>query len=135
MNSYSFLLCLLCLKGPAHSKNENFYFLAPAQTKRMQPILVSCEAPFRRILQKKTIDLIFTLYFHFSFSVMRSTVSEQFEKRHWSIFHFQFSFSIFIFGMHRPFKANSAKVKWNSSQYIKIIVGCSATSHWKGRWQ
>ena len=26
------------LKGPKHSKNENFYFLAPAQTKRMQPI-------------------------------------------------------------------------------------------------
>ena len=27
------------LKGPAHSKNDFFYFLAPAQTKRMQPIL------------------------------------------------------------------------------------------------
>ena len=37
----------------AHSKNENLYFLAPAQTKRMQPILVSCEAPFRSNLQKK----------------------------------------------------------------------------------
>ena len=42
------------LKGPAHSKNENLYFLVPAQTKRMQPIFVSCEAPFRRNLQKTT---------------------------------------------------------------------------------
>ena len=42
------------VKGPAHSKNENLYFLAPAQTKRMQPILVSCEAPFRSNLQKNT---------------------------------------------------------------------------------
>ena len=40
------------LKGPAHSKNENLYYLALAQTKRMQPILVSCEAPFRSNLQK-----------------------------------------------------------------------------------
>ena len=31
------------LKGPAHSKNENLYFLAPVQTKRMQPILLSCK--------------------------------------------------------------------------------------------
>ena len=38
------------LQGPAHSKNENLYFLAPAQTKRMQP--VSCKAPFRSILQE-----------------------------------------------------------------------------------
>ena len=37
----------LLLKGPAHSKNENFYFLAPAQTNRMQPILVSYQASFR----------------------------------------------------------------------------------------
>ena len=28
---------ILTLKGPAHSKDENFYILAPAQTKRMQP--------------------------------------------------------------------------------------------------
>ena len=42
------------LKGPAHSKNENIHFLAPAQTKRMQPILVSWEAPFRSNLQKTT---------------------------------------------------------------------------------
>ena len=41
------------LKGLEHSKNANLYFLAPAQTKRMQPILVSCEAPFRNSLQKK----------------------------------------------------------------------------------
>ena len=27
------------LKGPAHSKNENLYFLASAQTKRMQQIV------------------------------------------------------------------------------------------------
>ena len=43
------------LEGPAHSKNENLYFfLAPAQTKRMQPILVSCESSFRSHLQKTT---------------------------------------------------------------------------------
>ena len=43
-NLFSFLLSILCnIKGPAHSKNENLYFLAPAQTKRMKPILVSCE--------------------------------------------------------------------------------------------
>ena len=41
-------------KEPTHSKNENLYFLAPAQTKRMQPILVSCEAPFRSNLKKTT---------------------------------------------------------------------------------
>ena len=40
------------LKGLAHSKNENLYFLALAQTKRMQPFLVSSEAPFRSNLQK-----------------------------------------------------------------------------------
>ena len=39
-------------KGPAHSKN-NLYFLAPAQTKRMQPILESCEEQFRSNFQKK----------------------------------------------------------------------------------
>ena len=43
---------LLNLKGPAHSKNENLYFLAPALTKRTLPILVSCEAPFRHNLQQ-----------------------------------------------------------------------------------
>ena len=43
------------LKGPAQSKNENLYFLAPAQTKLMQQILVSCEAPFRSNLKKKNI--------------------------------------------------------------------------------
>ena len=32
----------ISFKGPAHSKNENLYFLVPAQTKRMQPILVLC---------------------------------------------------------------------------------------------
>ena len=37
-----------------HSKNENSYFSASAQTKRMQPILVSCVAPFRSNLQKNT---------------------------------------------------------------------------------
>ena len=37
------------VKGPVHSKNENLYFLASAQTKRMQPILVSCEAPIGAI--------------------------------------------------------------------------------------
>ena len=41
------------LKGPVHSKSENLYLLAPAQTKLMQPILASCEAPFRSNLQKK----------------------------------------------------------------------------------
>ena len=40
------------LQSPAHSKNENLYFLATAQTKPMQPILVSCKAPFRSNLQK-----------------------------------------------------------------------------------
>ena len=42
------------LKGPAHRKNSNLYFLSPAQTKRMQPILVSCEAPFWSNLQKNS---------------------------------------------------------------------------------
>ena len=37
----NYALSVTELKGPAHSKNENIYFLAPAQTKRMQPILVS----------------------------------------------------------------------------------------------
>ena len=40
-------------KMPAHSKNEILYYLAPAQRNCMQPILVSCEAPFRSNLQKK----------------------------------------------------------------------------------
>ena len=35
------------LKGPAHSKNGNLQVLVTAQTKRMQPILVSHEGPFR----------------------------------------------------------------------------------------
>ena len=43
------------LKGPAHSKKENLYFLASAQTKRMQPILVSCKAPLRSNLQKTLV--------------------------------------------------------------------------------
>jgi len=46
---------LNALKGPAHRKNENLYFSAPAQTKRLQPILVSCEAPLRSNLQKKPL--------------------------------------------------------------------------------
>ena len=46
------------VKGPAHSKNENLYFLVPAQTQQMQPILVSCEAPFWSNLQKKNIGLV-----------------------------------------------------------------------------
>ena len=44
---------LNALKGPANRKNENLYFSAPAQTKRLQPILVSCEAPLRSNLRKK----------------------------------------------------------------------------------
>ena len=43
------LIVLTQLKGPPHSKNENLYALAPAQTKRMQPI-----APFWSNLQKNT---------------------------------------------------------------------------------
>ena len=35
------------IKGPEHSENENLYILAPAKTKRMQPMLVSREAPHR----------------------------------------------------------------------------------------
>ena len=46
------------LKGPAHSKNENLYFLALAQTKRMQPILVPCEALFRSNSLKKNTSLL-----------------------------------------------------------------------------
>ena len=46
------------LKGPTNSKNGHLYFLAPAQTILMKPILVSCEAPFRSNLQKK---IIFTM--------------------------------------------------------------------------
>ena len=45
----------LVVKGPVHKKNENLYFLAPAQTKLMQPILVPYEAPLRSNLQKKNI--------------------------------------------------------------------------------
>ena len=47
------------LKGPAHSKNENGYFSVLAQTKRMQPILVSCEAPFRSNLQNRLVQCFF----------------------------------------------------------------------------
>ena len=39
------------LKGPLHSKNENLYCFAPAQTKLMQPTLVACEAPCRSNLK------------------------------------------------------------------------------------
>ena len=46
------------LKGPAHRKNEDLYFLAPAQTKLMQPISMSCQAPFRSNLQKKNIGSV-----------------------------------------------------------------------------
>ena len=44
----------IVFKGPAHSKNENLYFLVPAQNKRMQPNLVLCEALFVSNLQKNT---------------------------------------------------------------------------------
>ena len=44
------------LKGPTNSKNGHLYFLAPAQTKRMQPNAVSCEATFKSNLQKKTVS-------------------------------------------------------------------------------
>ena len=40
------------LKGPAHSKNENLYFLAPAQRNRMPPSLVSCEHRLGAICKK-----------------------------------------------------------------------------------
>ena len=40
-------------KGPEHGKDENLYFLAPTQTKLMQPISVSREVPFRSNFQKK----------------------------------------------------------------------------------
>ena len=39
---------------PVHRKNENSYFLVPAQIKRMHTILVSCEGPYRSNLQKTT---------------------------------------------------------------------------------
>ena len=51
------LIVLTQLKGPAHSKNENIYALAPAQTKRKQPI-----APFRSNLQKNTGPIFLTNY-------------------------------------------------------------------------
>ena len=41
------------LIGPAYSKNETLYFLAPSQKHLMQPILVSYEAPLRSNFQKK----------------------------------------------------------------------------------
>ena len=46
--------CVFSPKGPENSKNENLYFLAPAQRNRMQPILVSGEAPSRSNLRKTT---------------------------------------------------------------------------------
>ena len=42
------------LKGHVHSKDENLYFLVPAQSKRMQPISVSWGASFRSNLQKSS---------------------------------------------------------------------------------
>ena len=43
------------LRAQGIGKMKNLYFLAPAQTKRMQPpIPVSCEALFRSNLQKNT---------------------------------------------------------------------------------
>ena len=39
------------LKDLRIAKNEYLYFLAPAQIKQMQPIFLSCEAPFRNNLQ------------------------------------------------------------------------------------
>ena len=41
------------VKESAHSKNGNFYFLAPTQRNQMERILVSYEAPFRSNLQKE----------------------------------------------------------------------------------
>ena len=67
------------LKGPVHSKKENF--LAPAQTNRMQPILVPCEAPFRSNLRKK----------HWS------------SGGHWTNINFHFA-------IRRPFKARNGHV-------------------------
>ena len=40
------------IKGPEHSENENLYILALDKTKRMQPISVSFEAPFKGNFQK-----------------------------------------------------------------------------------
>ena len=50
---YRYILISFHLKGLRMAKMKNLYFLAPAQTKRMQPILVSWEEPFRSNLQKK----------------------------------------------------------------------------------
>ena len=47
------------IKGPAHGKNENLYFLAPAQTKPMKPILMSCEAPFKGQFAKNIGQVVF----------------------------------------------------------------------------
>ena len=43
-------------KGPEHGKDENLYFLAPTQTKLMQPISVSRKVPFRSNLQKTFVQ-------------------------------------------------------------------------------
>ena len=40
------------VKGSAHSKNENLYFVSSRPN--LQPILVSCEAPFRSNLHENT---------------------------------------------------------------------------------
>ena len=40
---------------------KNLYFSDPAHTKRMQPILVSCEAPFRNNLQKNKHSFHFAM--------------------------------------------------------------------------
>ena len=49
----SYITCNL--KGTAHGKNENLWFLAPAQKEiECNQILVSYEAPFRSNLQKNT---------------------------------------------------------------------------------
>ena len=48
---------LLPSVDPAHTKNEKLYFLA--QRIRMQPILVSYEAPFRSNFQKNTDPFFF----------------------------------------------------------------------------
>ena len=49
---YKYIIGNHCLKGLHVAKM--IYFLAPAQTNRMQTILVSYEAPFRSSLQKNT---------------------------------------------------------------------------------
>ena len=60
------------------------YFLAPAQRKGMQPILVLYEAPFRRNLQKKTL-VQWEPCIQFLWAVAKN--------------------KIFIFDMRKPFKS------------------------------